>query len=118
MEQFDLSDGSALLLATQEWLTPAGRVIWHKGITPDDAVTQPDGGTQLTPDAERNMMADQLRGSSDQQLLQGLKLLTQSALNQRSGASLNPGPASNAAAETSSSPLALELQLLAQFNYV
>ncbi|MGE5262166.1 MAG: S41 family peptidase [Acidobacteriota bacterium] len=118
LSEFPLSDGSAMMLAIQEWLTPNGRVIWHKGITPDDAVTQPDGGTQLTPDAERNMTADQLRGSSDQQLLQGLKLLTQSALNQRSGASLNPGPASNAAAETSSSPLALELQLLAQFNYV
>lgn len=117
LSEFPLSDGSAMMLAIQEWLTPNGRVIWHKGITPDDAVTQPDGGTQLTPDAERNMTADQLKGSSDQQLLQGLKLLTQSAYNEKTGAELNPGLASNAAAETSLSSLALELQLLAQFNY-
>ncbi len=35
---FSLSDGSQILLATEEWLTPAGRVIWHKGITPDVSV--------------------------------------------------------------------------------
>ena len=27
---FSLSDGSQILLATEEWLTPNGRVIWHK----------------------------------------------------------------------------------------
>ena len=31
LAQFPLPDGSALLLATEEWLTPAGRTIWHKG---------------------------------------------------------------------------------------
>ena len=41
LNQFGLSDGSALLLATQEWLTPAGRVIWHKGIAPDVQVSLP-----------------------------------------------------------------------------
>jgi carboxyl-terminal processing protease len=32
---FFLSDGSALMLGTHEWLTPAGRLIWHHGIPPD-----------------------------------------------------------------------------------
>jgi C-terminal processing protease CtpA/Prc len=30
-----LSDGSTLLLAVEELLTPAGHAIWHKGITPE-----------------------------------------------------------------------------------
>lgn len=118
LSEFPLSDGSAMMLAIQEWLTPNGRVIWHKGITPDDTVSLPTGATQLTPDAEKSMTTDQVQASNDQQLLQGLKLLTQSAQNQSGGASVNPGPVSNAAVETSPSPLALELQLLAQFEYV
>ena len=38
LNNFSLSDGSQILLATEEWLTPAGRVIWHKGIAPDVSV--------------------------------------------------------------------------------
>ncbi|MGA8178942.1 MAG: S41 family peptidase, partial [Desulfobacterales bacterium] len=33
LENFPLSDGSALLLAVREWLTPDGHTIWHKGIS-------------------------------------------------------------------------------------
>ncbi|MDA8163602.1 MAG: S41 family peptidase, partial [Desulfobacteraceae bacterium] len=32
--EFRLADGSALLLAVEEWLTPDGHSFWHKGITP------------------------------------------------------------------------------------
>ena len=39
LNEFPLPDGSAMFLATQEWLTPKGRVIWHVGITPDDSVS-------------------------------------------------------------------------------
>ena len=49
LSQFPLSDGSALMLAIQEWLTPAGRVIWHKGIVPDKAITLEAAATLLTP---------------------------------------------------------------------
>jgi len=35
LETFSLSDGSAMMLAIEEWLTPAGHVIWHQGISPD-----------------------------------------------------------------------------------
>ena len=35
LQEFPLSDGSALLLAVEEWLTPQGHTIWHRGIAPD-----------------------------------------------------------------------------------
>ena len=73
---FPLGEGSALLLAVQEWLTPSGRTIWHKGIPPDIAVTLPREATPLTPEAERNMTAEQLRASGDVQLLKGMQVVT------------------------------------------
>jgi carboxyl-terminal processing protease len=77
--QFSLSDGSALMLATEEWLTPKGRVIWHKGIEPDKTVKLSSGAISLTPETERNMTAEQLRTSSDLQLLEAMDLLKSSA---------------------------------------
>ena len=74
LNQFDLSDGSALMLAVQEWLTPKGRVIWHKGITPDQTVTM-TAANILLPDAERSMTSAQLQASNDKQLLTAMKLL-------------------------------------------
>ncbi len=78
LNEFPLSDGSALMLATQEWLTPSGRVIWHKGITPDQAV--PLGATVLPvlPETARSMTASDLQASGDQQLLQAMNILSQS----------------------------------------
>jgi carboxyl-terminal processing protease len=75
LNQFPLSDGSALLLATQEWLTPNGRVIWHKGIAPDVQVALPLNVTPLTPEAERGMTVQQVQASGDAQLLRALSLL-------------------------------------------
>ncbi len=75
LSEFPLSDGSALMLAVEEWLTPNGRVIWHKGIAPDQVVALPSDATALTPEAERDMTAAQLQASSDRQLLQALDLL-------------------------------------------
>ena len=74
LNQFDLSDGSALMLAVQEWLTPKGRVIWHKGISPDETVTT-TAANILLPDAERGMTPAQLQASNDNQLLTAIKLL-------------------------------------------
>jgi carboxyl-terminal processing protease len=34
LQTFPLSDGSALMLAIEEWFTPDGHVIWHHGIYP------------------------------------------------------------------------------------
>ena len=38
LDQFDLSDGSAILLGTSEWLTPDGQFIRDKGIQPNIVV--------------------------------------------------------------------------------
>jgi len=78
LNQFGLSDGSALLLATEEWLTPEGQLIWHQGIAPDIQVSLPQGTTPLLPQAEVGMTLEQVRNSGDAQLLRALELLNQS----------------------------------------
>jgi carboxyl-terminal processing protease len=72
---FRLSDGSAVLLAVAEWLTPNGRRIWHEGIQPDVQVALPAGARMLLPEAEDNLDADALRKSDDKQLLKALDVL-------------------------------------------
>jgi carboxyl-terminal processing protease len=80
LNEFPLSDGSALLLATEEWLTPDGSSIWHKGITPDVQVALAQGASPLLPEAEPGMTPQQLKDSGDTQLLRALQLLGSSAL--------------------------------------
>jgi carboxyl-terminal processing protease len=75
LSEFKLSDGSALLLAVEEWLTPAGDVIWHKGITPNVVLALAPGVSPLFPESERTMTAEQLQHSGDTQLLRALDLL-------------------------------------------
>ncbi len=70
-----LSDGSALQLAFLEWLTPKGRTIWHKGITPDVTVSLPAEAQPLVPEEERGMTAAGLRMSKDLQLLRAISIL-------------------------------------------
>jgi len=76
LESFKLSDGSALLLAIAEWLTPDGRVIWHKGITPDVEVPLPAEIDPLFPAKMKDMTMVQVRASEDKQLLRALELLS------------------------------------------
>jgi len=73
---FDLSDGSEILLATEEWLTPSGRVIWHQGIAPDVSVSMPADAIPLTPSMEKTMTAAQLQSSLDAQLLKAIDELS------------------------------------------
>jgi hypothetical protein len=70
-----LSDGSALLLAVQEWLTLAGRVIWHQGVVPDIEGTLPPTAHLLLPLTEAGMTPDQLQATEDEQVLSALELL-------------------------------------------
>jgi carboxyl-terminal processing protease len=77
--EFRLSDGSMLLLAVQEWLTPSGQTIWHKGITPTISVALPADVGPLFPSAERDMTMEQIRASGDAQLLRAIELLTSSS---------------------------------------
>ena len=72
LTQFPLSDGSALVLAIQEWLTPSGKTIWHTGLTPDIVVSLAAGVTPLFPDAEKGLSQTQLHSSGDQQLLDAM----------------------------------------------
>jgi carboxyl-terminal processing protease len=73
---FPLSDGSALLLATNEWLTPAGSLIWHKGITPDVVVPLPADLRPLYPSAEQGMTPATVRSDRDVQLHRALDLIS------------------------------------------
>ncbi len=77
LNQFNLSDGSALLLATEEWLTPNGRVIWHKGIDPDEKVALENGVAPLNPLSLPGMRPEDVAASRDTQLLRALELLNQ-----------------------------------------
>jgi len=82
LKEFRLSDDSALLLATEEWLTPGGRLIWHQGISPDVTVSLSEDTAPLHPEAERRLTAGQLRASGDEQLLRALNLLSRSTQEQ------------------------------------
>ncbi len=75
LNQFSLSDGSALLLATELWLTPNERVIWHEGIKPDVEVVLPAGVAPSLPEAERGLTEEVLQNMEDTQLKKGLELL-------------------------------------------
>ncbi len=75
LNEFSLSDGSAILLATQEWLTPKGRVIWHNGLIPDVIVKMDPKVDPLTPESERQMTPDQWKTTNDLQLLKALEIL-------------------------------------------
>ncbi len=74
LAQFPLPDGSALLLATEEWLTPAGRTIWHKGIEPDKNVTVAQNVQLVQPDLLKSMTrAEQTRDLQFQAALEALR---------------------------------------------
>jgi len=75
LQQFPLSDGSALLLAVKEWLTPNGSQIWHKGITPNFVVSLPEGVAPMFPEEEQGRTPQQLEASKDTQLLKALNLV-------------------------------------------
>ena len=79
LEQFQLHDDSALLLAVGEWLTPDGRSFWHKGLKPDAEVELPSNTIPLIPILETDLTAASLSSSGDQQLLRALSLLTNAA---------------------------------------
>lgn len=76
LNTFNLSDGSAMLVATLQWLTPNGRVIWHQGIKPDDRVSLPAGVMPLTPASLKTMDAGAYKASGDVQLKHAVDLLT------------------------------------------
>lgn len=82
LQQFDLDDGSAILIGVQEWLTPNGHFIrkddkGNGGITPDVSVSLGQNDTQLAPNDENanNMSQQQILSSSDKQLIKAIQYL-------------------------------------------
>jgi carboxyl-terminal processing protease len=83
LESIPLSDRSALLLAVMEWLTPNGRTIWHRGITPDVMVSLPPDGSPLVPEAEQGMTLAGLQAGKDLQLIRAIDILQGKGLLQQ-----------------------------------
>jgi carboxyl-terminal processing protease len=77
LDEFDLSDGSAILLGTSEWLTPNGQFIRDKGIQPNIVVNLNSNISPLTPSAENqgNLTLNQILNSGDTQLVGAIKYL-------------------------------------------
>jgi carboxyl-terminal processing protease len=80
LEEYQLFDGSALLLAVGEWLTPGGRSFWHKGLKPDTEVALPPNTLPLVPALETNLTPASLQTCGDQQLLRALSILAEPPL--------------------------------------
>ena len=75
LNEFPLSDGSAILLATEQWLTPQGRIIWREGIVPDEVVDLNGQVQLLVPQGLADLTAEDIAASEDAQLLRALELL-------------------------------------------
>ena len=75
LRELKLSDGSAVLLAVDQWLTPKERQIWHKGITPDIKVEMPAGASIRLPESDTKLSAKALADSKDAQLLKAVEVL-------------------------------------------
>ncbi len=73
--EFPLADGSALRVGTVEWLTPAGRRIWHEGIVPDVVIERPADALPLVPDDVGGMTVGQINRLTDPQLARALTLV-------------------------------------------
>jgi carboxyl-terminal processing protease len=76
LQQFNLSDGSALLVGTIEWLTRDGRQIWKQGIQPDISLDSTPKGKIVVPSDLAKMTPAQLAASGDAQLIKGVAVLT------------------------------------------
>jgi carboxyl-terminal processing protease len=79
LNQFNLSDGSAILLGVTNWLTPSGKLIKGQGIEPDVPVEQATSVELVDARSLREMSADELDAVEDLQFLTGLDVLRQEA---------------------------------------
>jgi carboxyl-terminal processing protease len=77
LQQFKLSDGSALLLGTSEWLTPNGNFIRDNGITPNMVVQIGAQQAELTPNVENEskLTEKQILAAGDTQLNAAINFL-------------------------------------------
>ncbi len=77
LEEFPLSDGSALLLGTREWLTPDGHFIRNLGITPNMTVTLKANVLPIEPNDENagHLTEQQILSSGDTQVVAAIHYL-------------------------------------------
>jgi carboxyl-terminal processing protease len=77
LDEFDLSDGSAILLGTSEWLTPNGQFIRDRGIQPNIEVNLKANSSPITPSIESqgNFTLQQIFSSVDTQLVGAIRYL-------------------------------------------
>ncbi len=78
LQEFPLSDGSAVLIGVDEWLTPKGHFIRKDKIQPNTGYNIPmDPNNILTPDvlSQSNMTLAQIMKSNDVQLIAAIKYL-------------------------------------------
>ncbi len=76
LNQFNLSDGSAILLGVTNWLTPKGNLIKGQGITPDVMVELPAGVVQLNARRISEIDPAALSDIEDLQLQEAIRQLT------------------------------------------
>lgn len=75
LNQFNLSDGSAILLGVTNWLTPQGNLIKNQGVTPDIEIAQPASAPLLDARALKGMDPAELAETDDVQFLKALEQL-------------------------------------------
>jgi len=77
LQEFDLADGSAILLATGEWLTSKGRSIQGLGITPNINVSLSTNSIPLTPNYENaeHLTEQRILSSGDTQIAVAIRYL-------------------------------------------
>jgi carboxyl-terminal processing protease len=60
LDEFVLTDGSAILLGVAEWLTPAGDFIRETGIVPEEKVELAEDAEPLTPGEARDLSREEI----------------------------------------------------------
>lgn len=76
LNTIELSDGSAVRVGIERWLTPDGELIFDRGITPDEIVELPLDGALLEPADLRDLSPEEFTASTDLQLLRAVELLS------------------------------------------
>ncbi|MDQ3407939.1 MAG: S41 family peptidase, partial [Chloroflexota bacterium] len=75
LNTIELSDGSAVRVGIERWLTPDGELIFDRGIAPDEVVELPVDGELLEPSDLSELSPEAFASSSDNQLQRAVELL-------------------------------------------
>lgn len=76
LNTIELSDGSAVRVGIERWLTPDGELIFDRGITPDEVVEMPLDGELLEPADLNGLSPEDFAASTDLHLLRAVELLS------------------------------------------